>query len=128
MKLLLGTHVFIWSKTDDPRMTAAAWAALRDPANVLHLSAVSVAEMAIKHAAGKLKLDLPLEEFLATGMSHAQIMELPLRNDHAVLLQSLPMHHRDPFDRMLVAQAQVEELTLLTQDINITKYNVRTIW
>jgi clan AA aspartic protease len=100
MKLLLDTHVFIWSKTNDPRMSSSAWSMLRDPANQLFMSSISVAEMAIKSAIGKLSLDLPLDQFVTTGMQNAQIVELPLRSTHAIRLASLPLHHRDPFDRL----------------------------
>ena len=105
MNLLLDTHVFIWSKTDDPRMSSSAWSMLRDPGNQLFMSSISVAEMAIKSAIGKLSLDLPLDQFVTTGMRNGQIAELPLRSSHAIRLASLPLHHRDPFDRLLIATA-----------------------
>lgn len=128
MRLLLDTHVFLWSKENDRRMLANAWSMLRDPSNELLISAVSAAELAIKLAAGKLTLDMPLSELWTTGTRNGQLLELPLRAVHALRMQSLPLHHRDPFDRMLVATALEEELTLLTNDHVFRQYPVQIAW
>lgn len=128
MNLLLDTHAFIWSKTNDDRLPPSAWAMLRDPGNQLFISAISIAEMAIKVGIGKLTLDVELSEFLHTGMKNSQISELPLGSSHAIRLATLPLHHRDPFDRLLVATAMEENLTLLTDDVEIRKYPVNLAW
>ena len=128
MRLLLDTHVFLWSKANDSRMSPAAWVMLRDPDNELLISAACIAEMAIKVRLGKLSLDVPLAEFVASGMKNSQIAELPLRATHAVRLADLPLHHRDPFDRLLIVTALAEDLTLLTNDTEIRKYGVKTAW
>jgi len=94
----------------------------------LLLSSVSVAEIAIKHAIGKMSLDVPLEEFVRTGMANGQLIELPLRAAHCVRLANLPLHHRDPFDRLLIATAQADDLTLLSNDSEFAQYGVKLAW
>lgn len=128
MRLLLDTHVFIWSKTNDSRMSARAWSMLRDMDNQLHLSSVSVAEMAIKIAAGKLILGAPFGDFVEMGMKSAGVMAVPLSAASAMRLADLPSHHRDPFDRLLIATAIEEDLVLLTNDLEIQKYPARVAW
>lgn len=128
MNILLDTHVFIWSKSNDPRISATAWSILRDPGNQLFLSAASAVEMAIKHVIGKLSITVPLPLFIDEGMRNAQISELPLSISHAVRLSSLPLLHRDPFDRLLIATALDEGLTLLTDDSEIRKYPCQFAW
>jgi len=128
VNLLLDTHVFLWSKVNDARMSSAVWSALRDPDNRLYLSAISVVEMAIKVGIGKLSVDVPLPEFVSVGMKNAGILEIQLRAAHALRLATLPPHHRDPFDRLLVATAQEEGLTLLSDDAEIRKYDVNILW
>jgi len=109
-------------------MSDHAWSLLRDPGNELLMSAVSVAEMAIKIRLGRLTLDVPLKDFVKTGMTTGRILELPLVASHAARLADLPLHHRDPFDRLLIATAIEEDLTLLTNDPEIRKYFVQTTW
>jgi PIN domain nuclease of toxin-antitoxin system len=128
MKILLDTHVFLWSKGNDPRMSPTAWSLLKDPNNDLFLSAVSVAEMAIKSVIGKLALDVPLETLIHGGMQSSRVEELPFRADHALRLSMLPFHHRDPFDRMIIASAMEEGWPLLSNDPAIRKYPVHVIW
>jgi PIN domain nuclease of toxin-antitoxin system len=101
---------------------------LRDPQNQLYLSAISVVEIAIKTAIGRLSLDLPLPDFISTGMQNAGIIELELRAAHGIRLATLPPHHRDPFDRLLVATAIENDLTLLSDDAEFRKYDVRLAW
>jgi PIN domain nuclease of toxin-antitoxin system len=128
MRLLLDTHVFLWSKANDLRMSANAWSMLRDPANELFMSVVSIAEVAIKVSTGKLSLGVPMPEFVEAGMKNGQIAEMPLRMPHAITLSTLPFHHRDPFDRLLIATAIVEDLTILTNDPEMGKYAVNIAW
>jgi len=128
VKLLLDTHVFIWSKSDNSRISARAWSPLHDPENQLFLSSISIAEMAIKIAAGKLTLGAPFGEFVEMGMQNAGIVSVPLSAASATRLADLPLHHRDPFDRLLVATAQEENLIFLTNDPEIHKYSVAVVW
>ena len=128
MRLLLDSHVFIWSKVNDDRMSASAWSMLRDPENQLFFSSVSVAEMAIKIAAGKLTLGTPFGDFVEMGMRNAGIISVPLLAASAMRLANLPAHHRDPFDRLLIATALEDDLILLTNDSEIRKYPVRVVW
>jgi PIN domain nuclease of toxin-antitoxin system len=128
VNLLLDTHVFLWSKANDRRMSSSAWGMLRDPNNQLYLSAISVVEMAIKTAIGKLTLDIPLADLVLSGMKDAGIIEVELRSAHGIRLATLPQHHRDPFDRLLVATALEESLILLTNDAEIRKYDAKVAW
>ena len=86
MRFLLDTHVFLWAKTNDARMSRSAWAILHDPGNELYLSAITVAEIAIKSAAGKLTLSLPIEQLVLEGMRNSRIIEAPFRAAHAIRL------------------------------------------
>lgn len=120
MNLLPDTHVVLWWLGDDPTLGAAAREALADPRNTVYLSAVVVWEARIKQAVGKLDLPDDFEEVL----DREPFVDLPVTARHAHALARLTLHHRDPFDRMLVAQAQCEELHLLTNDPAIAKYDV----
>jgi PIN domain nuclease of toxin-antitoxin system len=111
--LLLDTHALLWWLADDARLGATARAAVAEPANAVYLSAGSVWKVRIKQAIGKLKLP---DDF-ATVLDAQCFLELPVTVAHAHAVSELPMHHRDSFDRMLVAQASVEELVLVTADV-----------
>ncbi|KPM51410.1 twitching motility protein PilT [Frankia sp. R43] len=119
MKLLLDTHVALWAITADPTLDEAFLDRLRHDPDVF-LSPVTLWEITIKQAAGKLGGPSDLAEHVR-GMGFA---ELPVNHAHAIAAGRLPVHHRDPFDRMLVAQATVEGLTLATRDANIQHYDV----
>jgi PIN domain nuclease of toxin-antitoxin system len=122
--LLLDTHVLLWWRGDYRRISAHAREAIADPSRVLFFSAASIWEMAIKHAAGKLNMppDM-LDTFEQRGFT-----ELQMSSRHGLLAGALPPHHGDPFDRMLIAQAQSEKLTLVTKDPRIAAYDVRVLW
>jgi PIN domain nuclease of toxin-antitoxin system len=122
MRYLADTHVLLWALEDSPRLSDAHRQALLDPAHSVAFSAVSIAEVWLKVAVGKLVTDVEI----AAQLRDDGFEELPFTVEHAGRLRELPLHHRDPFDRMLVAQAQAENLTLLTVDPNIAKYDVRT--
>ncbi len=119
MRVLLDTHVVLWWLTDDPTLPDELKSMLDHERDVF-VSPASVWEVAIKQAIGKLEEppDLP-ERIRDSGFD-----ELPIRNEHAIIAGRLPMIHRDPFDRMLVAQAQCEGLTLMTRDADIQKYDI----
>ena len=128
MRALLDTHVFLWWISDDPRLSTHARKIITDGKNTLFLSAASGWEIAIKAKLGKLKLLEPLETFIPEQMALNAIESLPIQMSHALHVHTLPLHHRDPFDRLLIAQAQLDNLPILTADPQITLYAIRTIW
>lgn len=122
MRLLLDTHVFIWWVTDAP-LSAEALEAIQDPENEILISAVSLWEAEIKAASGKIALNTDLRaEAHQNGFT-----ELAVRFDHAVGAARLPLHHPDPFDRMLIAQARIEGLTIATRDAAFSAYEVELV-
>ena len=127
MKLLLDTHAFLWFVTGDPRLSRAARAALEAEAAELHLSTASVWEMAIKSSLGRLSLPGPLQDYLADKGAEGFDL-LPVDWLHAAAVERLPFHHRDPFDRLLVAQALVEGLPIVTRDRVFRKYGAQVVW
>ena len=128
MRLLLDTHVFLWWLLADARLSPSATAALTDSANQLFLSSASGFEIATKTALGKLKLPSDVRTFVTAGMRQGQVTELSVTLEHTYPLDRLPHHHRDPFDRLLIAQAQTEGMSLLTDDAEIRRYNVPIVW
>lgn len=127
MKLLLDTHVFIWWDSDAQRISPAALAAIHDPANTVLISPVSVWEMAIKLQLGKLKLTLPLYDIVAQQRKNG-IEELPVSVSHALAVDQLPTVHKDPFDRLLIAQAKSEGIGIVSADHVFSQYPVRVLW
>ena len=113
---------------DDPRLSEGARRALANRDRVLFWSAASTWELAIKSSVGKLRLPEPLGAYLDTRLSQQGIHVLPIAQSHAAAVESLPHHHRDPFDRMLVAQAQVDGLSLVSGDPRLADYGVNLIW
>ena len=128
MKLLLDTHTFLWWTTDEPQMSATALDLIADSRNTLYWSAASSWEVAIKYALGRLPLPDTPEQFLTAELGRNRIESLPIVDAHAFQASLLPRHHRDPFDRMLVAQAQLETFGLITNDSNIRRYDVDLHW
>ena len=128
MKLLLDTHAFLWLVEGSPHLSAAARAALADPANELYLSVASVWELAIKTGNKKLTLSDPLDSFVGKWALTYQLALLPINTPHALAVAGLPDHHRDPFDRMLIAQALVEGMTLVSADAKFAPYPVPILW
>jgi len=128
MKALLDTQVFLWWISDDSRLSSRASAIIKDGNNKLFLSADSGWEIAVKVRLGRLTLPEPLETFVPEQMALNAIESLPIQMSHALHVYTLPDHHRDPFDRMLVAQAQLENLPILSADPQISLYAVETVW
>jgi len=128
VKLLLDTHVWIWLLTDPDRLSGAARSALLAPDNQLHLSSASTWEISVKAAAGRLELDGSPASLLQEAIVASGVVALPIEHSHALQTGRLPRHHRDPFDRMLVAQAQVERLTLVSADRQFADYEVEVLW
>lgn len=118
MRLLLDTHILLWWMVGSPSLPAEAQELVSDPENTIFISAVSLWEIWLKKSIGKIRLPPKFEEALA----RESFEHLPLTAKQTRLVDGLPWHHRDPFDRMLVAQAQAEKLTLLTADAVMEKY------
>ena len=121
--LLLDTHVFLWWRTDDKRLKQAARKSIAEAPRV-YVSAASAWEAAIKAALGRLTLPAPFHE----GVSASGFDELPITIAHAEAAGALPPHHADPFDRMLIAQASLERLILVTHDPAFEPYDVKLLW
>ncbi len=122
-RLLLDTHVFLWCLSNVSELAAAARTQIADPHNDIFVSAITGWEIAVKRAKGRLTAPDNLETLVAErGFTH-----LPLTFHHAEQAGNLPMHHRDPFDRLLIAQAQAEGLVLVTRDARVPLYGVRTL-
>jgi PIN domain nuclease of toxin-antitoxin system len=122
MRLLLDTHVALWAITDSPRLAPHARSLILDPANSIYISTASVWEITIKHMIGK--GDMPVSGTqTATYFREAGYIELPIVNAHIAQIETLPPHHADPFDRLLIAQALAEPLRLLTHDTALSLYS-----
>ena len=122
-RLLLDTHTFLWWLTDDARLGVAARAAIALPANQVFVSAVTGWEIAIKRALGKLEAPDGLDE----AIEREGFLHLPVSFRHGECAGALPLHHRDPFDRMLIAQCELEGLELVSADLALAKYSVSRI-
>ena len=121
MKLLLDTHLLLWAAGEPGRLSAAARALIDDPDNELLFSAASLWEVAIKHGLGREDFQVDAR-LLRRGLLDNGYQELPIASEHAVAIDGLPTIHKDPFDRLLVAQAMVEGITLLTVDPLVAQY------
>jgi len=124
MNYLLDTHVFLWMLCAPGRLSVQARAIIQNPDRAVYVSAVTAVEIAIKVAIGKLEAPKSLwREIPARGLR-----ELPLRFVHGERLRALPLHHSDPFDRMLIAQAEEENLTIITHDKKFAAYQAKVLW
>ena len=128
MRALLDTHTFLWWNLDAPRLSQTSRDLLGDGDNELLLSVVSVWEIAIKHARGRLDLPKPPAEYLPERIAHYGYDALRVEVGHALQAGRLPAHHSDPFDRLLIAQALVERLPILSADPHFARYGVEVIW
>ena len=128
MRLLLDTHAFIWWDSDPAKLSPQALVLCQDTQNSLLLSVASVWEMQIKVQLGKLHLTLPLADLIESQQQTNNFEVLPVTLVHVLALQYLPTHHKDPFDRLLLAQASVEELTVLSNDPLFLKYTDKVMW
>jgi PIN domain nuclease of toxin-antitoxin system len=128
VRALLDTHTFLWWNMDDPQLSPAARNFIIDGRNELYFSAACAWEIAIKAGRGKLLLPEPPEKYVAERLALHHIQALPIQLSHALRVFMLPELHRDPVDRLLVVQSQMEGLPILTADGNIRRYAVETIW
>jgi len=128
MKVLLDTQVWIWMRNAPGRFSAKARRVLTDERNELVLSAATAWEIATKVSLGKLRLPCSVREFVASRAAATRVSPLPITQLHAIESAELPQHHRDPFDRMLVAQARVEGVSLMSNDEVFEAYDVKVFW
>jgi PIN domain nuclease of toxin-antitoxin system len=128
MKALLDTHTFLWWITDDPKLSLRVRGIMSDGENEIFISAVTGWEIAIKTQIGRLKLPDEPQRFILEQLKINGMKSLPIEMRHALHISTLPIHHQDPFDRMLIAQAQLEELPVLSSDPEFGKYEVTIIW
>jgi PIN domain nuclease of toxin-antitoxin system len=128
VRLLLDTHALLWWVTDAPDLSRRARAAIAAPGNECLVSAATAWELAIKVSLGRLEVSGGLERFLAEQLAVNRFRALPIEVAHAVRVARLPFHHRDPFDRLLAAQALEEGAALVSADKVLSRYGVRRIW
>ncbi|BAP54754.1 PilT protein-like protein [Thioploca ingrica] len=127
-KLLLDTHTFLWMDLESNQLLSRAKSLLQERSNRLLVSVVSIWEIVIKLQLGKLKLQYSLTELIESQKQINHIDILPITLDHVLALPKLPNHHKDPFDRLLIAQAIVEQAALISNDALLAKYSVEVIW
>ncbi|MGH2530639.1 MAG: type II toxin-antitoxin system VapC family toxin [Actinomycetota bacterium] len=128
MRLLLDTHAFLWWIGDDPRLSPRAAALVADGANEVHVSAASAWEIVVKTSLGRVEVPEPVDRFLVAQLEANAFLPLPIHMRHAFGLAALPDVHRDPFDRILVAQAVADDLTLVSGDRILQRYPITVEW
>ena len=128
MRLLLDTHAFLWFVWDVPQLSLTARKLIESADNEIFVSAASVWEVAIKVSTGKMAVGGDVTDFFADHTARNLILLLPISPGHAGAVSTLPFHHKDPFDQLLVAQSQLEELTLLSADVILDAYGISRIW
>jgi PIN domain nuclease of toxin-antitoxin system len=128
VRLLLDTHTFLWFVWNDPRLSAGARALLESPLNELLLSAASAWEIGIKVGTGKLAVGQDLDLFLPEQMSRNRVSLLSIAISHVAAMSRMPFHHKDPFDRLLVAQCLTEKIPLVSADVPLDAYGIERLW
>jgi PIN domain nuclease of toxin-antitoxin system len=128
MRYLLDTHTFLWWNMDDAQLSSLAKELIADGNNEIFISAASAWEIAIKTARGRLTLPEDPTRYVSNRLSLHGFQALPVQIHHAVQVYKLPLHHADPFDRLLIAQSQIESMSLISADMEIRKYEIEVIW
>lgn len=128
MRLLLDTHAFLWFVLDEPQLSATARVLIADPSNEIDVSPATYWEIAIKIRLDKYKLPDSFQEFMEQQIAINRFNILPIEPRHVAPLTTLPLHHKDPFDRLLVAQAMVEQIPLVSNDSVLDAYPIRRLW
>lgn len=128
MRLLLDTHAFLWWIGDDSRLSPRAAAVIADGSNQVHVSAATAWEIVVKKALGRVEVPEPVDRFLVAQLEANSFLPLPIQMRHALGLSTLPDVHRDPFDRILVAQAVAENLILVSGDQVLRRYPATIEW
>ena len=128
MRVLLDTHAFLWFVLGDPQLSNTARRHIEDPGNEKLVSPATYWEIAIKVSLRKYTLSQPYETFMQQGIVENGFLVLPIALQHTAVLTSLPFHHRDPFDRLIIAQAMVEQMPVISGDAAFAAYPVIRIW
>ena len=128
MRLLLDTHTFIWFVTDSPQISITAKTLIEEEYNQKLLSVASIWEMAIKHSLGKLSFELPFMSFITSQMQQNSMELLNIQVEYLNVVASLPLHHRDPFDRLIISQVMVEQIPIVGRDKAFDSYSVQRLW
>ena len=128
MKFLLDTHALLWIITDDAKLSKAAKNIYLDAGNTIFISMASLWELAIKSSLGKISLEKTLEDFTEEHIRGNDINILDIHLTHIIRIEQLPFHHRDPFDRLIIAQAIEDKLTIIGNDAAFDSYNIKRIW
>jgi PIN domain nuclease of toxin-antitoxin system len=128
MRLLLDTHAFLWFVSGSAKLSGEARKLIDNPINQPYLSVASLWEMAIKVSIGKLSLDIPLETLIPQHMELSSINLLPIDLPHVAMVSTLPFHHRDPFDRLIIAQAMIEGIPVVSVDPAFDDYPITRLW
>ncbi|MDJ0532432.1 MAG: type II toxin-antitoxin system VapC family toxin [Xenococcaceae cyanobacterium MO_207.B15] len=128
MKILLDTQIFLWALTEPSRLGEKAKSLLESKYSQLYLSAASSWEISIKASSGKLALPEPPDVYVASRMASLKILPLDIKHHHTFAVYTLPIHHRDPFDRILIVQSQIENLHLMSADKQFRFYEIDLIW
>ncbi len=124
----MDTHVLIWWLTEDMRLSSSAYRIIKSHKNYLFWSTASSWELSIKCALGRLEFEDSLESLIPSELAKNQIEIMPIQNEEAILAGQLPMHHKDPFDRMLIAQANIESVGIITNDSKFKLYEADIYW
>jgi PIN domain nuclease of toxin-antitoxin system len=128
MRFLIDTHCWLWAVMSPDRLSPKAISMIESATNKVVLSCVSTLEIAIKVSIGKLHLSEPAHDFVYSQMAALSMTSLPVYLSHSLRVSELPLHHRDPFDRLLVAQSQIERVPLMTADEALAAYDIDIIW
>lgn len=128
MDLLLDTHTLLWWVDDAPQLSAIARKAITEADGFVYISLASVWELAIKVSLRKLRLALPVKQYVPYHLAANGFIQLPIDFSHICQVETLPWHHRDPFDRLLIAQAQIQDLPLVSADGRFDRYGIRRTW
>ncbi|MGK7886098.1 MAG: type II toxin-antitoxin system VapC family toxin [Crocosphaera sp.] len=127
MNLLLDTHCWLWALSEPEKLNSQASDLISDSANKIYLSTASIWELGIKAKLGKIQLPEPFETFVPNRLQVFQTIPLPITASHAITAATLPLHHKDPFDRMIIAQGQSENLAILSNDNAFHDYDITLI-
>ena len=128
MRLLLDTHAFLWWINNDPSLSESARIAISSELNECYLSLASCWELAIKTSIGKLQLTKTVDRFIPEELAANDFQLLTIDFRHVAKVETLPFHHRDPFDRLLVAQALIEKMTVISADTVLSEYGIKRLW
>jgi PIN domain nuclease of toxin-antitoxin system len=127
MKILLDTHCWLWWISEPERLKESARRQIADRRNEIYLSAASSWEIAIKYSIGKLGLPEPPQDFVPKRLARDAISPLPIQHLHALHVSALPQHHKDPFDRLIISQAMIEGIPIMTVDRQFEPYDVKLL-